>query len=500
MEMIKYRFFLCILCVIFFIVSCSQALFGQERSTDIVLVRDSTGADVTAYDGSYALVIGVSKYSKGWDQLPGVVSDVDSVTAVLLEHNFVVEKLLNPDRANFIKELEEFINTAGNSNPASRLLIYFAGHGVTLNNNWGGETGYIVPSDAPPPEEVENLRAVAISLDDMINYAKKIQAKHALFVFDSCFSGQLFTTMRGPSIPSYILEKTGPPVRQFITSGSASEQVPDKSIFRKYFVNALRGAQGALGNDNYLSGVELGEYLKRNVITASTEFGRSQTPQYGKINDSNLNKGDYVFVFPDKEVKEDVEEGGVFQVLEDANLAQLAMRDAKKSASAAHAERYGTEEFQRGMQHEEMGNQAIQKNGIESYKLAKKLYVWAMNSYDAARVKSLERRTFIVDASEAIGLAFKAIFEEQETKKLDSIFLNLDVETKKTYLTLSEEDIIQVYIGWDNWEHIGQEELKADVMVDIDYRDLRGRLVRLQHLYTWTFKKIDSEWRITEYE
>ena len=33
----------------------------------------------------------------------------------------------------------------------NRLLFYFAGHGATLEQAYGGEMGYIVPTDAPLP-------------------------------------------------------------------------------------------------------------------------------------------------------------------------------------------------------------------------------------------------------------------------------------------------------------------------------------------------------------
>jgi hypothetical protein len=41
------------------------------------------------------------------------------------------------------------------------------------------------------------------------------------------------------AMPGAINYKTTNPVRQFITSGSANEIVPDQSIFRKEFINAI---------------------------------------------------------------------------------------------------------------------------------------------------------------------------------------------------------------------------------------------------------------------
>jgi formylglycine-generating enzyme required for sulfatase activity len=93
------------------------------------------------------------------------------------------------------------------------------------------------------------------------------------------------------SVPANISYKTSQPVRQFITSGSANELVPDKSIFREQFIAALRG-EGDLDSDNYLTGSELGEFLQKNVINYSQG---SQHPQYGKMRNPRLDKGDFVF-------------------------------------------------------------------------------------------------------------------------------------------------------------------------------------------------------------
>nr|VFK54837.1 MAG: WD40 repeat [Candidatus Kentron sp. TUN]VFK59935.1 MAG: WD40 repeat [Candidatus Kentron sp. TUN] len=121
-------------------------------------------------------------------------------------------------------------------------------------------------------------------------YAIKIHAKHALFLFDSCFSGSLFNITR--SAPKNISDKTGKPVRQFITAGSADERVPDRSIFREQFIAALKG-EGDMNKDGFVTGAELGEFLHTKVVNYSKG---SQHPQYGKIRNADLDKGDFVFV------------------------------------------------------------------------------------------------------------------------------------------------------------------------------------------------------------
>jgi cytochrome c553 len=126
-------------------------------------------------------------------------------------------------------------------------------------------------------------------METIESYAKQIESKHAIFIFDSCFSGSFFKMRAAPEL---IAMKTTQPVRQFITSGGADQQVPDISLFRKQFIAAING-EGDTNKDGYLTGSELGSFLEEKVTNYSKG---TQTPQYGKIRDPALDKGDFVFV------------------------------------------------------------------------------------------------------------------------------------------------------------------------------------------------------------
>ena len=175
---------------------------------------------------------------------------------------------------------------------------------------YGGQMGYLVGRDAPNPNvDRVGFRDHALSMQVIETYARNIESKHALFVFDACFAGSVFDATR--AIPEVIAEKTGRPVRQFITSGTADQQVPDTSIFRRQFVVALKG-EGDLDKDGYVTGAELGQFLETSVTNYSR---RSQTPQYGKLRDPLLDKGDFVFVVPGTEgpeVSETTDQDTVF--------------------------------------------------------------------------------------------------------------------------------------------------------------------------------------------
>ena len=271
---------------------CWSTSFAAERGIKRIEIKTVSGETVGLYEESHALVIGVSNYTGGWPKLPGVRDDIVSVRKVLEEQGFGVEVVENPkNRIELEQAFNSFIQTHGRK-PNNRLLFYFAGHGHTIKN-YGEEMGYIVPASSPNPNrDLDGFLDSAMDMQMIEVYAKRIRSKHALFVFDSCFSGSLFALSR--AIPQNISYKTASPVRQFITSGTAGETVPDQSIFRRQFISALQG-EGDTDKDGYVTALELGEFLQKTVVNYSKN---AQHPQYGKIRNPNLDKGDFVFVLP----------------------------------------------------------------------------------------------------------------------------------------------------------------------------------------------------------
>nr|VFJ65367.1 MAG: Formylglycine-generating enzyme, required for sulfatase activity, contains SUMF1/FGE domain [Candidatus Kentron sp. FW] len=267
------------------------ALHARDRGVARVIIQDKQGQQVGLYRESHALVIGVAGYDNGWPKLPGARQDIEAVARALRENGFHVETVLDPASGQLQQAFEKFIRRHGRK-PENRLLFYFAGHGHTVTPKWGGDPmGYIVPRDAPNPSQDEvGFKDLALPMQRIQEYALGIDAKHALFLFDSCFSGSLFAINR--AVSEHISAKTAKPVRQFITAGTDQETVPDKSIFRRQFVAALAG-EGDVNEDGYLTGAELGEFLQEKVVNYSRG---SQHPQYGKIRNPHLDKGDFVFV------------------------------------------------------------------------------------------------------------------------------------------------------------------------------------------------------------
>jgi len=248
------------------------------------------GREIKLYDNMYALVIGNSDYSGGWSKLPNALTDAREVSARLTGMGFQVTEAFNLNSAAMNKAISDFVYQQGREEDAA-LLVYYAGHGDTEQTADGEKLGYLIPIDTPPRHQNPQLFSErGISMTKIQEYSLKIQSRHVLMLFDSCFSGSIFALSRDP-LPPAITEKVASKVRQYITSGNENETVPDKSYFKTCFLQGLDG-DADLNRDGYVTGVEMGNYLSDQVVNYTRS---SQHPQYGKIRNPNLDKGDFVF-------------------------------------------------------------------------------------------------------------------------------------------------------------------------------------------------------------
>ena len=269
------------------IVSCSvlqAADQGLHRGLHRVALSATTqsGKVLSLYKESHALLIGVSAYTN-WPRLDSIPAELDAVEKALINQDFNVARLDNPKGDELSNGIEAFIKDHGYESE-NRLLIYFSGHGHSIGNK-----GYLLPADVPIPGN-KDFRRNLVPMSHIMSWARDMDAKHVLFLFDSCFSGSVFKSRNLPDNKQrYIRQVTAEPVRQFITAGSANQMVPATSTFTPAFVDAIKGA-GDLNNDGFITGSELGVHLSQ-LIPRHVD----QTPQYGKIKDYELAQGDFVF-------------------------------------------------------------------------------------------------------------------------------------------------------------------------------------------------------------
>ncbi len=281
----------------------SATLMGQKSTNRGMSPKDlkiDTAILRNLYSQRYALLIGASNYNNGWDTLRGVATDIELVKKMLEGLGFNVFVKMDPDNVELRDAYSNFIAEYGGDSE-SCLLFYFAGHGCTVPIR-GKDMGFILPVNCPQigkdEKNMKDFMARAMPMDNIEIFAKQIWSKHALFLFDACFSGSIFDNMRGSPAEEAIQKKVKQPVRQFITSGGADEMVPDDSYFREQLIEGLNGAADA-NSDGYVTGRELGFFLTERVPEVSKN---KLHPQSGMMKESNFDKGDFIFALNSESV------------------------------------------------------------------------------------------------------------------------------------------------------------------------------------------------------
>ena len=260
-----------------------QEIAGQE-----IAGNPDNGAQNSQsfYSASYALIIGMDKYTSGWRPLSNAVADARKVAQTMAARGFQVQLCENLDHDRLIQSLRDFFIVKGEEKDA-RLFVWFAGHGHTENRQ-----GYLIPTDSPLPEVGAQFRLKAVPMGTVKTLVSQAISKHVFVVFDACFAGTIFASSRSHTPPAVSLA-AAQPVRQFLTSGDQYQKVPDDGRFRKLFLRALVGEEAADANqDGFLTGTEMSAYLADRVTNLTNS---AQTPRYGKLRDEDYDRGEFIF-------------------------------------------------------------------------------------------------------------------------------------------------------------------------------------------------------------
>ena len=289
-----------------FMLAASNSFGMTMREYDPIgtqpVVITPQGKVLSLYKESHALLISASKYSattsNGWRDLPSTESELDLLAIELRRHGFRVVRVIDPTGEELGRVIRDFASQRG-WEADNRLIIMFSGHGYTNKNN---QMGYLVPVDAVSPQRsLSDFLRKALPIKQLELTALEIESRHALFIFDSCFSGSIFARRgdigqpdkRG-NTPSerwrYLSQKSREPVRQFVAAGGPDEQLPGKSVFVPLLLQALKGAATKQA-DGYVTGKEIGTWIEQMLPSINP----SQTPHSDVIRDPGFIFGDMIF-------------------------------------------------------------------------------------------------------------------------------------------------------------------------------------------------------------
>ena len=252
------------------------------------------------YSESWALLIGINKYHNE-THLNYAVADAERMHRLLTEKlDFPADNvfMLLDEEATLINIKKEMNKLSEVANDSDRVLIYFAGHGITEPLPKGGEEGYLIPIEG----DKNDLYTTSLPMSEMKRISKRVSAKDMLFLMDACYSGLMGVGNRGLSLDesaNISLRKIAAGgSRTVITAGRKGEIAQENaewghSPFVKNLVSGLEKGMADLNDDNYITGSELGMYLT-NQVTADTD--NKQTPDVSYF---TTDRGEFVFIIGD---------------------------------------------------------------------------------------------------------------------------------------------------------------------------------------------------------
>ncbi|MBI3760868.1 MAG: caspase family protein [Chloroflexi bacterium] len=252
-----------------------------------------------SYDRSWALVVGIDEYP-ALPHVPPLRTAVAGARAVaaLLKDEFAFDQAIVLEnqaatRLGILRVLQRDI--ARRAGPDDRVVIYFAGHGLTRQTVGAVPRGYLVPADcAADPETGEMDWPTALEIADLTEECEHIRAKHVLFLLDACFSGLALT--RAAPAESVAEDYLTHRAVQALTAGLADQTVADyhpggHSPFTGFLLDGLRGQARMPG------GLLRAHHLAGYMQDAVSQYTRlKQTPQYGYLPGSE--GGDFIFRLP----------------------------------------------------------------------------------------------------------------------------------------------------------------------------------------------------------
>ena len=272
--------------------------YGQQER-GLKSKKDSLGTDGIVYRDKFALIVGINEYQdSNLPNLQYAVSDAEAIRSILIdvfhypEDNVVLLKDELATREEIMASLSRYIEDDIEEN--SQLLVYFAGHGTTIGNEFN-QLGYLLPHDAKIGSQRETY-STAIPMDDIQRISRALRPKHVLFLMDACYGGLANTRAAKSSV--FVRNALDRNARQLITAGSADEEVVESAVWghsalTKVLIDALEKGYADGNEDGIIPAIELFNYIEQRVPYYAEEQGGKQTPQYSKLTPDD---GTFLFI------------------------------------------------------------------------------------------------------------------------------------------------------------------------------------------------------------
>jgi len=219
-----------------------------------------------------ALLIGVSQYGPGFNQLPAAVKDVEAMQRVLQhpdmgDFNQVIT-LIDSDPLEMGTTIENLFGSYGRDD---LVLLFFSGHGIKDENG----NLYLATRTTRKNDRGGLIRSTAIAARFIQEIMSDSRVKRQVVILDCCFSGAFGEGLLAKDDSSVDVKKQlGGEGRVVITSSTSTQysfeqQGSDLSIYTRYLVEGIETGAADLDDDDVISVDELHEYANIKVQKAA---------------------------------------------------------------------------------------------------------------------------------------------------------------------------------------------------------------------------------------
>ncbi|MBD2487435.1 caspase, EACC1-associated type [Aulosira sp. FACHB-615] len=231
-----------------------------------------------------ALLIGISEYQEPTlAPLPKAVEDVEAMRRVLENPEMGdfddVTVLKNPKR----QELErEIYNLYANRQKDDLVLLYFSGHGVTVENG-----DFYFSTCETQKNQNKLLPFTAVAATSVHRWMNESKSKRRVVILDCCFSGAFAKGLTAKDIGTIDLQQQLGGEGTAILTASTSTQYAfasddlDLSIYTQYLVEGIEKGAADKDGDGLIAVDELHDYAKTKVQEASP----AMTPEFYPFKD-----------------------------------------------------------------------------------------------------------------------------------------------------------------------------------------------------------------------
>ncbi|MBN2105031.1 caspase family protein [bacterium] len=175
--------------------------------------------------------------------------------------------------------LSQFEMLESRSRPEDLVIVYLAGHGDALGEEW-----YFIPHDLVYPENGDQLRATGLSASEISDIMTRIRAQKILMLVDACKSGQVLVAFRGLTERKALLQlarSSG----TYVVAATTSEQLATEfqelghGVFTYTLLQGLKGEADGSPKDGRVTVEELSAYIKGTLPELTQKYrGQAQYP------------------------------------------------------------------------------------------------------------------------------------------------------------------------------------------------------------------------------